>query len=405
MTGTTIAQALPIAISPILTRIYTPEEFGVFAIFIAISNILASLVNGKYELAIGLPEKDEDAINIAALGMLIAIGASISIFIVILLFNQDICILLKNPDFSFWLYWIPISIFLSGFFNILNYLNTRKKHFKTIAIARIYKTTALSACQILLGLIKEGILGLITGHIVSHVIAIIRLFKNINRTFILKYTISFPKILLLAKRYSDFPKYSMPAILCNTLSHETVSLFISAIFNASTLGMYYLVQRVLGAPASLISTAIGQVFLQQATNEKKEFNHARQTFYNTVKYLILIGSPIFLTLFFVSEEFFVLVFGEQWRVAGTYAAILTPLFFVRFVVSTVSMMNIIFEKNHIGFYWQLILVLLSIGALVYSYFYNLVFIEYLYLSTILLSCHYIFLLIIISSYNIIPDNK
>jgi len=32
MTGTTIAQAIPIAISPILTRIYTPEDFGVFAL-------------------------------------------------------------------------------------------------------------------------------------------------------------------------------------------------------------------------------------------------------------------------------------------------------------------------------------------------------------------------------------
>ena len=68
MTGTTIAQAIPIAISPILTRLYTPKDFGVLALFVAITSIFGSIANGRYELAIMLPKKDEDAVNILALG-------------------------------------------------------------------------------------------------------------------------------------------------------------------------------------------------------------------------------------------------------------------------------------------------------------------------------------------------
>ena len=74
MTGTTIAQAIPIAISPILTRIYTPEDFGILALFVAISTIFGSIANGRYELAIMLPKKDEDAINIFALGFIVNVG-------------------------------------------------------------------------------------------------------------------------------------------------------------------------------------------------------------------------------------------------------------------------------------------------------------------------------------------
>ena len=70
MTGSTIAQAIPIAITPILTRLYMPEDFGVLALFVAVTAILGSIANGCYEFAIMLPEQDEDSINIAALGLL-----------------------------------------------------------------------------------------------------------------------------------------------------------------------------------------------------------------------------------------------------------------------------------------------------------------------------------------------
>ena len=87
MTGTTIAQAIPIAISPILTRIYSPEDFGILALFMAIVMIFGSISNGRYELAIMLPKKDQDAINIFALGLIITLSISILLLIIVILFN------------------------------------------------------------------------------------------------------------------------------------------------------------------------------------------------------------------------------------------------------------------------------------------------------------------------------
>ena len=111
MTGTTIAQAIPIAISPILTRIYTPEDFGIFAIFLAITLIIGSIANGRYELAIMIPKKDEDAINIFALGFIITTSISLLLLVLVLIFQKYFIFLLKNEEIGVWLYFVPISVF------------------------------------------------------------------------------------------------------------------------------------------------------------------------------------------------------------------------------------------------------------------------------------------------------
>ena len=132
LTGTTIAQAIPIAISPILTRIYTPEDFGIFAIFLAITLIIGSIANGRYELAIMIPKKDEDAINIFALGFIITTSISLLLLVLVLIFQRYFIFLLKNEEIGVWLYFVPISVFFFGIFNILNYFNNRKKNYKDI---------------------------------------------------------------------------------------------------------------------------------------------------------------------------------------------------------------------------------------------------------------------------------
>jgi O-antigen/teichoic acid export membrane protein len=126
MTGTTIAQAIPIAISPILTRIYSPEDFGVFALFVAITSIFGTIANGRYELAIMLPKKDEDAINIFALGFIITTFISLLLLILVLIFQDKIVDILKNEDIRVWLYFVPLAVFFVGLYNILNYFNNRK---------------------------------------------------------------------------------------------------------------------------------------------------------------------------------------------------------------------------------------------------------------------------------------
>jgi len=399
MTGTTIAQAIPIAISPILTRIYTPEDFGVFSLFLSISAIFGSIANGRYELAIMLPKKDEDAINILALGVMISFVISFILFSIVLVFNTEITSFLNNDTLSIWLYFIPLTVLLTGLFNVLNYYNNRKKNYKDLAKANVLKSIALAITQLSIGFLKEGASGLISGQILSQIVANTKLITNILKEKVLLSKISKLKIIALAKRYKDFPKYSMWSGLANTSAYNVTNILISSLFSVATLGFYSLVQKILGMPSSLIGGSISQVFFQEATKEKQATGSARVSFVNTVKKLIMIGLPSFTVLFFTVEELFAFIFSEEWRIAGSYAQILIPLFFIRFVVAPVTIMNVVFEKNHIGMYWQFSLLITNIFTIYYAKLAEYSFVEYLYLSSFLNSLEYFLIFFIIKNYN------
>ena len=388
MTGTTIAQAIPIAISPILTRIYTPEDFGVYALFVAIASIFGSIASGRYEMAIMLPKKDENAINIVALGFIITVFISLVLFVFVLLFDDYLTKLLNNEEIGLWLYFIPIAVFFIGFFNILSYFNNRKKHYKDIARATILKAIVLSIVQLSIGFLKVGATGLISGQVISNMFANMKLVKNITKNKILISSINKTKIIALAKKYKDFPKFSMPAILANSLSQNLTNILISSFYNVTTLGFYSLVQRVLGVPSALVGSAIGQVFFQQATQEKQETGKAIKTFDSTLKKLTIIGLLLFGTLFFTVEYLFVFIFGEKWRIAGVYAHILLPLFFIRFLSSALSAILIVFEKQKNELLINMFLITTSIIMILVFNDFN----QFLFFFTAFMSINYIIFL-------------
>jgi O-antigen/teichoic acid export membrane protein len=359
MTGTTIAQSIPIAISPILTRIYTPEDFGLFALFMAITSIFASITNGRYGAAIMLPRYEKDAINILALGFIITVIVSSILFILVYFFNTYFTGILKNEEIGVWLYFMPITVFFTGFFNLLVGYNNRKKQYKDIANANILKSIVLVIIQLIIGFVKNGASGLILGQIISNIFVNMKLLKNIIKNKELLSNINVIRIIANAKRYKKFPIYSLPAILANTLSHQLINIFISSFYTISTLGFYALVQRVLGVPTSLIGSSIGRVFFQEATKEKQRTGLAIITFKNIILKLILISSVLFGLFYFIAEDIFAFLFGEEWRVAGSYAQIATPMFAVRFVVSVVSPIDSIMEKQNIFLIFNIVLLFAS----------------------------------------------
>lgn len=399
MSGSVIAQALPIAVSPILTRLYSPDDFGVATLFLAVAAVMASVVNGRYELAIGNPESDDDAINIAALGLTIAVIVSSLFLVLIAVFGEKLASYAGAQAIVPWMYLIPVSVLLTGAFNVLSYTNNRLGKFKDIAKANVYKSVASTVTQITLGWFSKGASGLILGSLVAQLVSNIGLFRNAKDHFRFN-RISKQRAVAMAWHYRSFPKYSMWSGVLNATAHNSLVFFMPTVFSLATLGFYNLASRVLNAPASLISSAIGQVFLHEAIKERQLYGHARSTFTRTVRRLTVIGLPIFACAFFFSEPVFALVFGEPWRAAGVYAAALTPLLFAQFVVSTVSMMNVVFEKNHVGFYWQLILALLSLALIWAAYQWQWSFERYLWAMSLTLSAHYFALLFIMSRYNI-----
>ena len=366
MTGSTLSQAIPIAISPILTRLYTPEDFGLYAIFIAIITIFGTIVSGRYELAIMLPEDDADAINIFGLGILITIFMTILTIILVVVLADFIVHLLNILEIKYWLYFVPISVFLTGCHNQLIYYNNRLKNFKGLSNSLILKSSFSASVQLLCGLIRKGATGLISGQIVALLIADLSLSRIILNNKNLLSEINKVKIIEMAQRYINFPKYSTLAILANKLSYQLTNIIISMMYSVATLGFYSHVQRILGLPASLIGTSIGRVFFHEANKEKQSTGKAINTWKKTIKKLFLISAPIFTILFLTVESLFAFVFGEPWRIAGEYAQIVIPFFFVQFMVSSISSIETIMEKQNLDLVFNISILVVSMIIIVVS---------------------------------------
>ena len=114
--GTALGQIITVLVSPVLTRIYTPDDFGLFAIYISIVSILGVVISLRFETAIMLPEDDDEAVDLVILSTGIAFGLSLLLLLVFMLFNQKIIELIGHPEFEFYLYFIPLSTFFFGSF-------------------------------------------------------------------------------------------------------------------------------------------------------------------------------------------------------------------------------------------------------------------------------------------------
>lgn len=336
MTGTTIAQAIPVAISPILTRIYTPEDFGILALFVAIISIFASVSSGRYELAIMLPKEDAEAINIFALGFIIVSVLSLFLLLIVVLFNDTFAEVLNNKEIAYWLYFVPAVVFFIGLYNLLNYFNNRKKEYKDMADAAIIKSMILVIAQVSIGLLKSGATGLISGQLLSSIFANARLMKNIFKDKLLFSKISITKIKSLGIKYSDFPKYQAPHALLNSISSNLPIYMFSSFFNATIIGFYSLSTRIIFIPMMILAGSTAKVYNKNVTDIYAENGDSYGFTVRLLKSLFKKVIIPFILIIAFAPEIFHFVFGPDWIEAGVYTQILSPWLLMVFFAATIS---------------------------------------------------------------------
>ena len=364
MTGTTIAQAIPIAISPILTRIYTPEDFGLFALYMSVASILSVVATGRYELAIMLPKKDEDAINIVALSIIISFFVSFISFLLVFFLNVQITNLLGNPEISSWLYFIPLTVLLTGIYQSFNYWSNRKKQYKRLATSRVVQSGTTATTNLGMGFGNMGSSGLILGSLFGQGVATTVLgrmiwgedrnrIKDVNKL----------KIFALLRQYNQFPKFDIMASLLNVLSQQSIYILFNILFNSTVSGYYYLTQRTLGLPMIVISSAISDVFKEEASKNFKKYGNAKNIYKETFQKLVVLGFMISLILYFFAIDIFRVLFGKEWIIAGEYVQILTPLLFIKFIASPLSFMFYVGGKQQLNLYSQFLFLI----SIIYSF--------------------------------------
>lgn len=393
ISGTTISQAIPIAISPILTRIYGPEDFGVLALFVSLTTIFSAVVTGRYELAVMLPKEDEKSRSIVALCILISLVFSLVLFVIIVIFHSFLIELLGDERISMWLYFVPLVLFFVGLLNALNYYFSRKKEFQIVAKANVLKSLGLSISQTFFHFLKSGAFGLVVGRIFSAIIAPLFLFLKLSKS----ESISFEKekIYSVARRYKDFPKFAMWAGLFNNLALHFNNLVIPIVYSTTVLGFFALVYRVLVLPFTLISSSVGQVFFKEISELKNQNKDVSKVIWKVVKKMGLISFFGFGFLFFIVEHLFVFVFGEEWKVAGGYAKYLIPMFMIRFVVSPLTLIHSVFEAHKLSLLLQFLMFVLSVFCMFIAYIMELNFENFLQLYSITMVFFYILRFLVI----------
>ncbi|MBR4531776.1 oligosaccharide flippase family protein [bacterium] len=394
LTGTTAAQIIPFAVSPVLTRLYSPDDFGVLALFFSICSILSVVAAGRYELSIVIPEKDEEAANIVALAIWISVFFALFMQIVFAVFNSGIASLLGNESISFWLYFVPLVVFMMSLYNILRYFSIRIKDFKNVAVTRAVKSASGAFIKLGLGFAGFTSGGLVAGEVASHFFGNTSLVRNVYRRKELFSGVNRAKMVEEAKKYSDFPKFSLPGALSNALSLNLNSFFLTSLFSLAVLGQYALVNKAVSVPLTLLGSSVSDAYFQRAARERNETGSAKNAFIQSAKYLSFIAVPVFLVLFFFGNEFFAFVFGESWRIAGSYAKILSFLVAVRLVASPLSVTMSTFEKQKTSLMLTLLQLVLMVVVFVVSTVFSLEMEKFLMLYTALMTLYYVLMLVV-----------
>jgi len=352
MTGTTIAQAIPIAISPILTRLYTPEDFGVFALYMSISGIVAVIATGRYELAIILPTSEDEAKHIFVLSLLITLVISLITLFGILFFNELITNLLDNQKISSWLYFIPLTVFTLGIYQSLSYWLNRQKSYKDIAANKAIQSATIASANLSLGFSKFMSFGLIGGQIIGQGVAMILLYKKvIEKDPNIFSKITFSKITILARRYIDFLTINTLHSFINMAKENFANILIATQYVSAYLGMYYLVIKVMKAPVTLIGYSVSQVFYKKATDLFNENKNIYKLVRKMMISLFLVGILPLIAFLTFAIDVFSLIFGEDWSIAGYYAQALAPYIFLHFIASPLGMVPIIVKKQKQALLW------------------------------------------------------
>ncbi len=362
MTGTTIAQAIPIAISPILTRIYTPEDFGVFAFFVSIVGLFSVISALGYEQSIFLPKHNKYAINIFILSFVIISLITLVLFLTIYILKNNI--LLGNSTIIYnWLYFIPFTVFFIGLFNLLSNYNNRIKNYKDIAIATVIKSISLTIIQIFIGLFKNGPSGLILGQIFAQFFANIKLLRNIIKDKVLLSCISILKVIAVFKRYKNFPKYYMPHSLLNTISASLPIYFFTPLFGSKIVGFYSLALMITLTPIMIIANSISKVYNQRIA---EIYNNGLDTYLftvNIIKQIIKITIIPFICIVLLIPSIIGIIFGYEWTEVGIYIQLLSPFIFIVFIVSIIAYLPSLYQKQHKALMIEIIYLLLKLVSL------------------------------------------
>ena len=369
--GTLLGQLFLILSSPIITRIYSPEIFGIFAIFTAVVRLISSISPLRYDLAIVISEKKTDATNLMFISIFfVSVSVTISYiaisFIKSLEFKSNFTDILSTyPGF------ICVGILVSGLLIVFISWETRFSRFKYIGKLKAIRPLGSSIVPIFYGLLfNASVYGLFLGDIIGALFGLIFLFIAKVKRSGFKYVINISRSrsFELLHRYKNFPIYSTWSVFINSLSLQLPVIILVNYYSVSIAGYYALANRLLQIPLGIINSSVGQVFFM-SSKEEKESGNINVLVAKTLSRLIMIAFFPIIIISLIGSDIFQIVFGIEWYEAGLYAQSLSLWCFSAILVGPLSHLVNIYEKQNIGLIINVIRMLARTGSLFVGVFF------------------------------------
>ncbi|HHV8920694.1 TPA: type 8 capsular polysaccharide synthesis protein Cap8K [Staphylococcus aureus] len=375
-----IAQVILIITTPIITRLYSPTEFGEFTIFSNIAMILIPIINARYDLLIVNTKNDRSA------NILSQISFLISLLILLILIPIFAISAWLYPNFILDFIFIIIMLFLVSLTNIFtNYLNKERKY-KVLSLINVFRAGSMALLQIIFGLLALGSLGLIIGFSLSYIAGITLGYKTFKKHFNIVRDKEETKALFLENKNQLV--YSTPSILLNSLSFSVVVFFIGILYTNTEVGIYGMAIRVLGIPVTIISLGLSKIFMQQANDYYIEHGNFRNLLLKFSFILVIVSIILYVPLYLFSEELVNILLGHSWVDAITVIKIVIPLFVIRLIVSTVSLSVIVLQKQQLELILQALFLIGTTATFVISKMLNLTFLNFVSINTVVLIVSY-----------------
>jgi lipopolysaccharide exporter len=319
MSGTAIAQTIGFALSPIISRLFSPEDFGVFGSFCSVSGIIAAGVTLEYSQAIMLPKDRVDAFHLFLVACLAMTAVTLVCLFGCLIAPGSMNSLMKT-DGAWALALLVVATFTSGLNSTCQAWCVRAKGFKQTSTSQVVRSVSSNSLQIGFGVMKVGAPGLIISNVLADLIASLNLFQVVRRDLqTLRHLLRWQRMKQLAKEYGDFPAYSAPQNVINALSSGLPVLLLTHYYGIHTGGAYAFGMRILSVPMGFFLRPLRQVLFQKASETQHDGKPLGPLYVKATLGLFAIAALPTLLLAIWAPQVFTWIFGDQWHVAGEYS--------------------------------------------------------------------------------------
>lgn len=384
-----ISQLIPILVSPLLTRIYTPKEFGVFQVYFTVVSIIGIISNGRYALSILLPKQDEDSQVLALFSALLTALFTMLFCGVLCIFRNDFFVLLNIESIKQHLPLLVINVFFFGVNEVFFLLELRRKKYKKLVLNIIAHPSAMIISRVLFGFMGMGAYGLILSYLIGYILSVLLLLYKIEIRISLNVFKN--RIKELAKRYINFPKFSLLSDGMQNLTNLSPIILLNKCFGSDIAGYFSLSDKILGSPLWFITSSVGDVYRQEASEQFRLKGSCEDIFVKTVRSLFFFGIVPFLLIFLIVPLLIPFVFGSDWTMTGTFVRIFSLMYFTAFLANPILYTVNILDKQKYSVVFQIMkLVSILIAFIVGVYFKN--FIMTLVVWSVLVSISNVFIL-------------